>query len=64
MTQALPKLIATSVVRGSEKGQSHGGVFLIDFASQQVEQKLDWNIMNFDKYGLYRSSRDWASNYY
>jgi len=23
----LPKLIATSVVRGSEKGQSHGGAW-------------------------------------
>ena len=31
MTDVLPKLLATSVVRGSEKGQSHGGVYLIDF---------------------------------
>jgi len=40
---AIPKLVATSVVRGSQKGQSHGGVYLIDFASQRVEQKIDWN---------------------
>ena len=40
MTDLLPKLLATSVVRGSEKGQSHGGVYLIDFESQQVEQKI------------------------
>ena len=45
---ALPKLIATSVVRGSEKGQSHGGVYVIDFASQRVEQKIDWNTGDID----------------
>ncbi len=39
----LPKLIATSVVRGSEKGQSHGGVYTIDFDSLVVEQHIDWN---------------------
>jgi len=44
----LPKLVATSVVRGSEKGQSHGGVYLIDFASQTVEQKIDWNTSEID----------------
>ncbi len=38
-----PKLIASSVVRGSEKGQSHGGVYTIDFASQSVEQHIDWD---------------------
>ena len=31
-----PKLVATSVVRGSEKGQSHGGVYVVDFNSQIV----------------------------
>ena len=44
----LPKFIATSVVRGSEKGQSHGGVYLIDFEAQQVEQKIDWNTGEID----------------
>lgn len=44
----LPKFIATSVVRGSEKGQSHGGVYLIDFQNQQVEQKIDWNTGEID----------------
>ena len=46
MMSKLPKLVATSVVRGSEKGQSHGGVYLIDFAEQRVEQKIDWNTGN------------------
>ncbi|MDE0876961.1 MAG: hypothetical protein OSA80_10000 [Porticoccaceae bacterium] len=44
----LPKLIATSVVRGSEKGQSHGGVYTIDFNSQEVEQHIDWNDGDID----------------
>ena len=44
----LPTLIATSVVRGSEKGQSHGGVYLIDFESERVEQKIDWNTSDID----------------
>ena len=48
MTPSLPRLIATSVVRGSEKGQSHGGVYLIDFATQEVEQKIDWNTGDID----------------
>ena len=48
MTPQLPKLVATSVVRGSEKGQSHGGVYLIDFAEQRVEQKIDWNTGDID----------------
>ena len=44
----IPKLIATSVIRGSEKGQSHGGVYLIDFERQSVEQKIDWNSGDID----------------
>jgi hypothetical protein len=43
-----PKLIATSVVRGARQGQSHGGVFLIDFARRQVEQTVDWNTGDID----------------
>ena len=48
MTPQLPKLIATSVVRGSEKGQSHGGVYIVDFAEQRVDQKIDWNTSDID----------------
>ena len=44
----LPKFLATSVVRGSEKGQSHGGLYLVDFETQHVEQKLDWNTGEID----------------
>ncbi len=44
----IPPLIATSVVRGSEQGQSHGGVYLIDPATQAVHQVLDWNTADID----------------
>jgi hypothetical protein len=46
--EQLPPLIATSVVRGSEQGQSHGGLYLVDPASQQVLQMLDWNTADID----------------
>ena len=44
----IPPLIATSVVRGSEQGQSHGGVYIVDPASQSVQQVIDWNTANID----------------
>lgn len=47
----MTKLIATSVVRGARQGESHGGVYLIDLASSDVEQKIDWNTMNIDWQG-------------
>jgi hypothetical protein len=37
------KLVTTSVVRGSQQGQSHGGVYLIDPGEQSVVQAIDWN---------------------
>ncbi|MEM9257680.1 MAG: hypothetical protein AAGA91_19750 [Pseudomonadota bacterium] len=44
----MPTLIATSVVRGSQKGESHGGVFTLDFERQNVEQHIDWNTGEID----------------
>jgi len=48
MTVKLPKLIATSVVRGSQQGESHGGVFTVDFEKQEGEQHVDWNTSEID----------------
>jgi len=45
------KLIATSVVRGSRQGQSHGGVYLLDLERQDVRQPIDWNTANIDWQG-------------
>jgi len=48
MTIRLPTLIATSVVRGSRKGESHGGVFIVNFDTQDVEQAIDWTTSKID----------------
>ena len=44
----LPKLIATSVVRGSEQGDSHGGIFTVDFGRQEAIRHVDWNTSDID----------------
>ena len=44
-------LIASSVVRGTHQGESHGGVFLVDFERRQVEQVIDWNTADIDWQG-------------
>lgn len=44
-------LIASSVVRGTHQGESHGGVFLVDFERRQVEQVIDWNNADIDWQG-------------
>lgn len=44
-------LIATSVVRGSRQGESHGGVYLVDLDGERVTQPVDWNTMNIDWQG-------------
>jgi len=45
------KLITTSVVRGSEQGESHGGVYIIDLEKQDVRQVMDWNTTDIDWQG-------------
>jgi hypothetical protein len=39
----LPRVVLSSVVRSSHQGESHGGVYLVDFATRAVEQVLDWD---------------------
>ena len=41
-------LIATSVVRGSNQGESHGGVYLLDLEKRDVRQVVDWNRSDID----------------
>ena len=48
MTTRLPKLIATSVVRGSQQGESHGGIYTVDFEKQTGDQHVDWNTSDID----------------
>lgn len=44
-------LVATSVVRGSRQGESHGGVYLVDFDRRRIRQVLDWNRTDIDWQG-------------
>jgi len=44
-------LIATSVVRGSSQGESHGGVYLVDLDSERVAHPIDWNTIDIDWQG-------------
>jgi len=44
----MTRLITTSVVRGSEHGDSHGSVCLVDLAEQRTAQVLDWNTVDID----------------
>lgn len=48
MNFKLPKLIATSVVRGSQQGESHGGIYIVDFENERGEQRVDWNSSDID----------------
>ena len=59
MTIKLPKFIVTSVVRGSQQGESHGGIYTVDFESQTGEQHVDWNTskINFEGRGADRGLR-------
>lgn len=44
-------LVATSVVRGSRQGESHGGVYLVDLDRQRVAQPIDWDTADIDWQG-------------
>ena len=39
----LPTVIASSVIRSTHQGESHGGVYLIDLDSGSYKQVLDWD---------------------
>jgi hypothetical protein len=43
--------IATSVVRGSRQGESHGGVYLLDVEQGKAALAVDWNTANIDWQG-------------
>ncbi len=38
----MAKLITTSIIRGGDKGESHGGVYIIDVEGQDVRQVMDF----------------------
>ena len=42
------KVAATSIIRGSRRGDSHGGIYIVDFDESRVYQPVDWNTPNID----------------
>lgn len=44
----LPTLLASSVIRGSRLGESHGGLYRVDLEHGTAELKLDWNDTRID----------------
>ena len=57
--QKLPTIIATSVVRGSQQGESHGGIYLVDFQKQEADLVVDWDdsVIDFTGRGWDRGLR-------
>jgi hypothetical protein len=47
-SEHFPRIVNTSVVRSAHKGESHGGVFLLDLKARSVQQVLDWNDDSID----------------
>ena len=47
----ITKLIASSVVRGSHRGESHGGAFVLDLEKQSVLRTLDWSNTDIEWHG-------------
>lgn len=42
------KVLTSSVIRGADKGNSHGGVYLVDLQSGNFDQVIDWNTTAID----------------
>lgn len=45
---SLPTVALSSVVRSAHQGESHGGVYLANFATSDIERVLDWNDESID----------------
>src|SRR5690606_16140558 len=44
----LPTVIATSVVRSSHQGESHGGVYLVNLETGRHRRLVDWDHVDID----------------
>ena len=47
----MTSLIATSVVRGSNQGESHGGIYLINLETEEILNPVDWDKIDIDWQG-------------
>lgn len=48
MTEALPTVVCSSVIRSVHQGESHGGVYLVDLERRSSQQVLDWTEADID----------------
>lgn len=55
----LPVIICSSVIRSTKRGDSHGGIYLIDLEKDIVKQVIDWNdeLIDWDGRGGERGLR-------
>jgi hypothetical protein len=55
----LPKVITSSVIRSAHKGESHGGVYIVDLETSIFVQVIDWddNSINWEGRGADRGLR-------
>jgi hypothetical protein len=44
----LPKVIASSVVRSTQQGESHGGLYLVDLEIEKIDKVIDWNTVDIN----------------
>ena len=47
-TAATPRVLTSSVVRGAQLGESHGGLYLVDFRDGSARAMLDWSRADID----------------
>lgn len=43
MNKNLPQILATSVIRSSKPGDSHGGIYWVNLETEEYKQVFDWN---------------------
>ena len=55
----LPKVIISSVIRTAHKGNSHGGIYIVDLETEKTDKVVDWNDpdINWDGRGGERGMR-------
>jgi len=46
--QSLPKVVATSVIRATQMGDSHGGMYIVDLETGDFAKVVDWHKRNID----------------
>ena len=44
----LPKIVCSSVIRASKRGDSHGGIYMVDLARSKYELLRDWDKPDID----------------